>query len=65
MDYFEQVINNYSGDKRVAINMTLTTTNYKDLEDGKWVKVDGWGTASDARKAIVDSVDLFEKNGGH
>jgi inorganic pyrophosphatase len=39
--------------------------HYKDLEDGKWVKVDGWGTASDARKAIVDSVELFEKNKDH
>jgi inorganic pyrophosphatase len=44
--------------------------HYKDLEEGKWVKVDGWGTADDARKAIVDSVALFEKDaeenkGGH
>ena len=30
---FSKVINNYSGDKRVAINMTMTTNNYKDLED--------------------------------
>jgi len=30
---FSNVINNYSGDKRVAINMTITATNYKDLED--------------------------------
>lgn len=30
---FSKVINNYSGDKRVAINMTITTNNYKDLED--------------------------------
>lgn len=39
--------------------------HYKDLEDGKWVKVDGWGTAADARKAILDSVKLLEKNEAH
>jgi MoaA/NifB/PqqE/SkfB family radical SAM enzyme len=29
---FSRVIKNYSGDKRVIINMTLTTDNYKELE---------------------------------
>jgi len=32
-DVFSRVIKNYSGDKRVIINMTLTTTNYNELED--------------------------------
>lgn len=30
---FSKVIDNYSGDKRVVINMTMTKENYKDLED--------------------------------
>jgi MoaA/NifB/PqqE/SkfB family radical SAM enzyme len=30
---FSKVIKNYSGDKRVAINMTITKDNYKDLVD--------------------------------
>lgn len=30
---FSKVMNNYSGDKRVAINMTITKNNYKELED--------------------------------
>ena len=29
--------------------------NYKDLEKGKWVKVQGWGNADDARQMILDS----------
>ena len=29
---FSKVINNYSGDRRVVINMTITRDNYKDLE---------------------------------
>ena len=30
---FSKIMKNYSGDKRVAINMTLTKDNYKELED--------------------------------
>lgn len=38
--------------------------HYKDLEEGKWVKVDGWGDSNAARKCIVDAVALFEKEEG-
>ncbi|WP_420589853.1 inorganic diphosphatase [Bacterioplanoides sp.] len=34
--------------------------NYKDLEKGKWVKVQGWGNADDARKMIVDSAKAYQ-----
>lgn len=33
--------------------------NYKDLEEGKWVKVTGWDNADAARKAIMDSIAAF------
>ncbi|MEY1661259.1 inorganic diphosphatase [Isoalcanivorax beigongshangi] len=33
--------------------------NYKDLEPGKWVKVDGWDNAEAARKAILQSIDAY------
>ena len=32
-DVFSRVMSNYSGDKRVVINMTMTKDNYKELED--------------------------------
>jgi len=32
-EVFSRVMKNYSGDKRVIINMTLTTDNYNELED--------------------------------
>ena len=38
--------------------------HYKDLEEGKWVKIDGWGDAAEAKKAIIDSVIAFEKAEG-
>ena len=34
--------------------------NYKTLEPGKWVKVQGWDNADAARKAIVDSVNAYK-----
>lgn len=35
--------------------------NYKDLEKGKWVKVQGWGNAAEARDMIVKSAEAYEK----
>ena len=29
---------------------------YKDLEDGKWVKIDRWGDAVEAREAITKAI---------
>ncbi len=34
--------------------------HYKDLEKGKWVKIEGWGGPDEARKEILDSVKRFE-----
>lgn len=31
--------------------------NYKDLEAGKWVKIDSWGSLDDARAVITASVE--------
>jgi inorganic pyrophosphatase len=35
--------------------------HYKDLEPGKWVKVEGWAGPDDAREAIRDAVKRFKK----
>lgn len=35
--------------------------NYKDLEKGKWVKVEGWEGVEAAKKAIVESIEAYEK----
>jgi inorganic pyrophosphatase len=34
--------------------------HYKDLEQGKWVKLDGWGGASDAKAILVESMARYE-----
>lgn len=36
--------------------------HYKDLEPGKWVKVDGWGGPDEARKEILDGVANYQKS---
>lgn len=34
--------------------------HYKDLEPGKWVKLEGWFGADEAKKAILDGVKKYE-----
>lgn len=34
--------------------------NYKDLEVGKWVKIDGWADSEAAKAEIMKSVEAFE-----
>ena len=31
--------------------------HYKDLEPGKWAKVEGWGDADEARQLILDAIE--------
>jgi inorganic pyrophosphatase len=33
---------------------------YKDLEEGKWVKVEGWGNSSEAMELVDESISRFE-----
>ena len=34
--------------------------HYKDLDEGKWVRVEGWGNADDAREEIISSIEMFK-----
>jgi len=33
--------------------------HYKDLEKGKWVKIEGWGDAAEAKKILVEAHQAF------
>jgi inorganic pyrophosphatase len=35
--------------------------HYKDLEKGKWVKVEGWHGPQDARRTITDAIETYNK----
>jgi len=34
--------------------------HYKDLEKGKWVKIDGWGDIEEAKAEIMSSIKRFD-----
>jgi inorganic pyrophosphatase len=34
--------------------------HYKDLEPGKWVKIDGWEDAESARKEIIEGANRYQ-----
>ncbi len=33
--------------------------HYKDLDEGKWVRVQGWGDAEEAKKEILSAVEMY------
>ncbi len=35
--------------------------HYKDLEKGKWVKVDGWGGVEEAKQEVADGITNYAK----
>jgi len=35
--------------------------HYKDLEPGKWVKVEGWGDVAEAKRFIADAITRARK----
>jgi len=35
--------------------------HYKDLDEGKWVRVDGWGDVDDARDEIMNSIEMYRQ----
>ena len=34
--------------------------HYKDLDEGKWVRVEGWRDADEAKKEILSGVEMFK-----
>ncbi|GGF28886.1 inorganic diphosphatase [Subtercola lobariae] len=39
--------------------------HYKDLEPGKWVKTEGWGSAADAEQIIQNGITKLATEGAH
>lgn len=35
--------------------------HYKDLDEGKWVRVQGWGSVEEAKQEILDSVKMYKE----
>lgn len=47
--------------KQLILTIEHFFTHYKDLEEGKWVKVDGWAGPELARDEILASVERYQE----
>jgi inorganic pyrophosphatase len=55
-------INNYKDLPEISIQQIQHFfEHYKDLEPGKWVKIDHWGDAAEARALIVQAIERNRK----
>ena len=55
-------MNNYSDLPEITLQQIQHFfEHYKDLEPNKWVKVLRWGDAEDARKLILEGIELAKK----
>ena len=45
----------------VCQQITHFFAHYKDLEPGKWVKVDEWGSPEDAKREIQDGIKRYRR----
>ena len=51
-------VNNYTDLPEITLHQIQHFfEHYKDLEGGKWVKVDGWGDAEEARRQIMAAIE--------
>jgi inorganic pyrophosphatase len=55
-------INNYTDLPQITLEQVRHFfEHYKDLEPGKWVKVQGWGDAAEARTLIMEAIERDKK----
>ncbi len=46
--------------KQLLLTLEHFFEHYKDLETGKWVKLDGWAGPEEARQEIMASIERFQ-----
>jgi inorganic pyrophosphatase len=62
--YYKNVLN-YTDLPEVMIERVAHFfAHYKDIEKGKWVKIERWGDAAEARQVIMDSIEKAKKAEG-
>jgi len=58
-------VNNYADVRETELRrIEHFFAHYKDLEEGKWVKVRGWGDATEAEKVIEEAIERAKKDAG-
>jgi inorganic pyrophosphatase len=60
-----ELVTNYTDLPRITLEQVQHFfEHYKDLEPGKWVKMDGWGDAEEARQLIRAAMARAVQQGG-
>lgn len=59
---YEDVVNHSDLPKITLEQIEHFFEHYKDLESNKWVKIDRWGDAAEAKKLIQESVDRYNES---
>jgi len=60
-DYYKEVRDLDDVPERLRNQISHFFQHYKDLEEGKWVKVTGWQDAAAAREEIKRSAEAYKK----
>lgn len=57
---FHSNVNSYRDVQQALLDLiTHFFEHHKDLEPDKWVKIDGWYDATEARKEILDAIKAY------
>ena len=59
---YREVQSPYDLPQLVLDQITHFFDHYKDLEPGKWVEIDGWGRAEEAREEIQASIKRYQEH---
>ena len=60
---FHSKVNSYTDVQPALLDqITHFFEHYKDLEPNKWVKIDGWYDAVEAKKEITDAMDAYQSS---
>lgn len=58
---YESVETHHDLPQHLLLSLEHFFKHYKDLEEGKWVQVDGWEGPEAARREIMDSVSRYQE----
>jgi inorganic pyrophosphatase len=57
--YYRKVVSYRDLPQPLLLSIEHFFAHYKDLEEGKWVKIDGWEDVQSAQQEILDSTKRF------
>ena len=58
---YNHVNNPYDLPQMLLDQITHFFEHYKDLEQGKWVKIDGWERDNAAKQEVIDSINRYNE----